>query len=283
MQLLTHIIRGFRIVRLLPAQSEWSAGVAVSVVTHASTWLVLSVVAQQYAAHVAVERGQNSVEISVQASAPSESTAAVATRLVLEATSDQAAEVAVSAKLRAAKLRAPMTAIDLAGEIAALDADPGEQVVGPPPVEREAVSDQEQKASDTADAAQPTVQRVASAASPTITTKAEIGAPFDTPPQAQPANEPPAYPREALEQGLSGTAILRVLICADGEVSDLSVERSSGVDMLDQAALHKVAQWRFVPASLLGVRVPAEVRVPIVFRLERAKGEESLESSKSPE
>ena len=80
----------------------------------------------------------------------------------------------------------------------------------------------------------------------------------------------PAYPREAMRQGLAGTVELEILVGIDGRPLDVRVVRSSGHRVLDQAARRAVlAQWTFQPAFRNGQAVQALGRVPIEFKLAR--------------
>jgi periplasmic protein TonB len=81
-------------------------------------------------------------------------------------------------------------------------------------------------------------------------------------------NPPPAYPASARRNGEAGTVTLRVLVSAEGRPEQVELERSSGSNALDLAALQGVRQWRFAPARRGGVPHEAWVLVPIVFRLE---------------
>jgi protein TonB len=83
-------------------------------------------------------------------------------------------------------------------------------------------------------------------------------------------NPAPAYPRAARRNGEQGTVTLRVLVSADGGPSRVEVERSSGSNALDAAALEAVKNWRFAPATRAGEPVDGWVIVPVVFRLEPA-------------
>ena len=82
------------------------------------------------------------------------------------------------------------------------------------------------------------------------------------------SNRPPRYPESARRRGDQGRVIVRVSVSADGEPLTLSIARSSGSTVLDEAAISAVRQWRFVPASQSGHPVAAQAEVPIVFRLE---------------
>ena len=80
----------------------------------------------------------------------------------------------------------------------------------------------------------------------------------------------PRYPRAAERRGEEGTALLRVLVATDGRPLKVTLERSSGFTLLDQAALDTVAsQWRFQPAQRAGAAVESEVLQPVTFTLKR--------------
>ncbi len=91
------------------------------------------------------------------------------------------------------------------------------------------------------------------------------------PPPAEASLDPivapaPAYPREALYEGIGGTVELELLVGADGRVLDARVVRSSGNRLLDNAARDTVLrQWRFQPATRNGEPVQALGRLPVVF------------------
>ncbi len=80
-------------------------------------------------------------------------------------------------------------------------------------------------------------------------------------------NPPPSYPRIARRNGEQGTVTLRVLVSPDGAATQVELERSSGSNALDTAALETVKSWRFTPARRAGDPVAAWVIVPVVFRL----------------
>ena len=82
-------------------------------------------------------------------------------------------------------------------------------------------------------------------------------------------NAPPLYPEAARQRGIEGTAFLLVRVGRDGGAKEVSVSRSSGSLLLDEAALAAVRRWRFRPASLGALPVESLVEVPIRFRLDR--------------
>lgn len=79
----------------------------------------------------------------------------------------------------------------------------------------------------------------------------------------------PAYPRDALRDGVEGSVLLKVLVDIDGRPLDVQVARSSGNRSLDRAAREQVLQrWRFRPAMQAGRAVQAIGLVPVEFRLQ---------------
>lgn len=83
-------------------------------------------------------------------------------------------------------------------------------------------------------------------------------------------NPPPPYPRQALNDGLEGTVLLRVLVDEHGHPLQVEIAASSGQRALDRAAREQVLRrWRFLPAQREGRAVRAIGTVPVVFRIER--------------
>ena len=80
----------------------------------------------------------------------------------------------------------------------------------------------------------------------------------------------PAYPRDALHEGIEGTVLLQVLVDVDGRPLQVQVQQSSGNRQLDNAARRQVLErWRFRPAMKDGRAVQAIGLVPIAFNLDR--------------
>jgi protein TonB len=86
-------------------------------------------------------------------------------------------------------------------------------------------------------------------------------------PIPDPQNRPPEYPERARRQRQQGDVLLHLVIDVDGEVARVSVARSSGTELLDEAAAHAASSWRFAPASQDGVALSSEVDVPVGFVL----------------
>ena len=82
------------------------------------------------------------------------------------------------------------------------------------------------------------------------------------------AMNPPRYPPAALRSGITGTVILVVSVDANGNVTDVSVERSSRNRDLDRAAIQAARNWRFNPAMVDGRASAGLVRVPVEFNLD---------------
>jgi len=80
-------------------------------------------------------------------------------------------------------------------------------------------------------------------------------------------NPKPPYPLIARRLKLEGIVIVRVLVNPAGKAEIIRLGKSSGSNVLDQAALSAVQEWSFVPAQQGGQPVSAWVDVPIRFRL----------------
>src|SRR3546814_12681679 len=78
---------------------------------------------------------------------------------------------------------------------------------------------------------------------------------------------PPRYPPAAVRAGIEGTVILIIDVDANGNVVDVSVERSSRNRDLDRAAIAAAKKWRFNPSVVNGQKAEGRVRVPGDFTL----------------
>lgn len=86
--------------------------------------------------------------------------------------------------------------------------------------------------------------------------------------EARPAsNRPPHYPELARRNSWQGLCMVRVKVGADGRPGGVSVARSSGYGILDQAALTAVKRWKFSPRMVRGVASASTVEVPVNFSL----------------
>jgi protein TonB len=81
-------------------------------------------------------------------------------------------------------------------------------------------------------------------------------------------NPRPAYPKLASRQGWEGTVLLRVHVLPSGRPDTMTVQKTSGHDVLDNAATDAVRGWTFTPATQGGKPIAGWVNVPIVFRFQ---------------
>jgi protein TonB len=91
-----------------------------------------------------------------------------------------------------------------------------------------------------------------------------------TPPSASAGylkNPAPEYPSLAMRRGWEGTVLLRVHVLASGKPGEIQLQKSSGRDQLDDAALAAVKRWSFVPAKQGDVAMDGWVSVPIDFKI----------------
>lgn len=84
------------------------------------------------------------------------------------------------------------------------------------------------------------------------------------------AGSAPAYPVEARKNNWQGTVILRILVSAQGTIEYAIVSKSSGYQVLDDAALQSVKNWRFNPAKEKGKPIACFVTLPVRFSLQDA-------------
>jgi TonB family protein len=77
----------------------------------------------------------------------------------------------------------------------------------------------------------------------------------------------PDYPEELREQGVQGTVTVRYTVDENGKVTDAGVARSSGSDVLDDAALRAIRRFRYRPAQQNGQPRPFQKTKQFVFRL----------------
>lgn len=80
-------------------------------------------------------------------------------------------------------------------------------------------------------------------------------------------NPAPEYPSLAQRRGWEGTVLLRVRVLASGKPGEIQIQKSSGRQQLDDAALAAVKRWSFVPAKQGDVAQEGWVSVPIDFKI----------------
>ncbi len=77
----------------------------------------------------------------------------------------------------------------------------------------------------------------------------------------------PRYPRRARQRGIEGEILLRIKVNAKGRSSGIEVLKSSGHDILDEAAVDALKNWHFQPGRRGTTPVEASMDMPVVFRL----------------
>jgi len=80
-------------------------------------------------------------------------------------------------------------------------------------------------------------------------------------------NPAPEYPSLAQRRGWEGTVLLRVQFLPSGKPGEIQIQKSSGRQQLDDAALNAVKRWSFVPAKQGDVAQVGWVSVPIDFKI----------------
>ena len=80
-------------------------------------------------------------------------------------------------------------------------------------------------------------------------------------------NPPPEYPGKARRRRQAGTVILKVLVSEKGTVVEVRLSKSSGYDILDEAAEESVRKWTFEPGTMGAKKVEMWVNIPVRFDL----------------
>ena len=75
----------------------------------------------------------------------------------------------------------------------------------------------------------------------------------------------PKYPRVSRKRGERGKVLVRVFINRDGSSEKVEIERSSGFNRLDQAAMDSAKKCRFIPAKRNGRPVKTLATIPYTF------------------
>ncbi|WP_299696113.1 energy transducer TonB [Hydrocarboniphaga sp.] len=76
----------------------------------------------------------------------------------------------------------------------------------------------------------------------------------------------PDYPAVSERLGEIGTVQLQLLVGVDGKVTDSKVEKSSGFDRLDKAAIAGLSRCKFEPGTVDGKPEPAWAQIKYTFR-----------------
>jgi protein TonB len=78
-------------------------------------------------------------------------------------------------------------------------------------------------------------------------------------------NPKPDYPPEADRMAQRGVVLLEVEVNAEGRVTGISIKRSSGFPLLDDAAVRGIRRWTFEPARVSGLPIASRAEVPVKF------------------
>jgi len=79
----------------------------------------------------------------------------------------------------------------------------------------------------------------------------------------------PPYTPQARQHKIQGSVTLRIVVDAQGNVTDVQQVSKPLGDGLDEKAIETVKTWKFKPATRDGVPVPVRVTVEVSFRLFR--------------
>lgn len=80
-------------------------------------------------------------------------------------------------------------------------------------------------------------------------------------------NPAPVYPMLSRKRKEQGTVILKLLVRANGSVSDISIHQSSGFTRLDESAVQAVKRWHYTPAVQDSIAIDYWHFQPVVFSL----------------
>ncbi len=79
------------------------------------------------------------------------------------------------------------------------------------------------------------------------------------------------YPRQAVRKKWEGQAIVAAEVLPDGSVGRMGLSKSSGYEILDEAAKSSIKAWKFAyPFESQGALFSQYVDIPVTFRLEES-------------
>lgn len=81
-------------------------------------------------------------------------------------------------------------------------------------------------------------------------------------------NPAPEYPGTSRRRGEQGRLTLKVVVNTNGDAESVQLDKSSGFELLDKAALNAVKNWKFIPAKSNHQPVAGTVIVPVRFSLD---------------
>ncbi len=77
----------------------------------------------------------------------------------------------------------------------------------------------------------------------------------------------PRYPRIAQRKGIEGTALYEIWLNENGKQIKQELITSSGTQILDEAALTAIRDWKFSPQVINGQAIAHRVQIPVRFSL----------------
>ena len=80
--------------------------------------------------------------------------------------------------------------------------------------------------------------------------------------------EPIRYPKWALGQGWKGTLLVAIEILETGNVGRWKIMRSTGHELLDNAAVKAIRKWKFEPGKQKEKPIVSCIQIPIYFVLD---------------
>ena len=90
---------------------------------------------------------------------------------------------------------------------------------------------------------------------------------LDQPPR-QVVRTNPVYPYRARQRGIEGEVRVKLLVRADGTVTEVSILESRPKGLFDSAVKKAVPRWKFTPGRIDGKAVPSWVVTNVVFVLD---------------
>ena len=103
---------------------------------------------------------------------------------------------------------------------------------------------------------------------PVLGISRNVGSAPNPTPQDIRENRSPAYPLISKTLNEQGTVGLKIALSQSGTVMGAVVERTSGFQRLDDAAVDYVkAQWHYQPRVQARRDIPAEMRIDVTFKL----------------
>ena len=76
------------------------------------------------------------------------------------------------------------------------------------------------------------------------------------------------YPKKAIRKGWEGQTVVAAEVLPDGSVGRTALTKTSGHEVLDQAAQEAIQSWKFGSESEKNKAVPQYVDIPVTFKLQ---------------